>query len=116
MKIPKNCSRRRFNWVKWFRREFVVMITLYFFFANMAGANPLGGQVVSGNAQFNTQGNTLNITNSPNSIINWQNFSIASNEITRFIQQNSASSVLNRIYGQNPSIILGAFYPTAGCC
>ena len=88
MKTTKNCRRRRFNRGKWFSREIVVMITLSFFFANMAWANPNGAQIVSGNVQFNTQGNTLNITNSPNSIINWQSFSINSNETTRFIQQN----------------------------
>ncbi|MGZ5050923.1 MAG: MBG domain-containing protein [Methylobacter sp.] len=47
------------------------------------------------------------ITNSPNAIINWQNFSIAQNELTRFVQENGQSAVLNRIIGQNPSEILG---------
>jgi filamentous hemagglutinin family protein len=71
-------------------------------------ANPLGPQVVNGQVGFAQQGNTLVITNSPNSIINWQSFSINSGEITRFIQQNPNSSVLNRIVGQDPSRILGA--------
>lgn len=79
-----------------------------FLFANMVWANPKDGKVVSGSAHFNTQGNTLTITNSPNSIINWKSFSIDANETTRFIQQNSSSSVLNRINGQTPSIILGS--------
>ncbi|PKN71754.1 MAG: hypothetical protein CVU54_00115 [Deltaproteobacteria bacterium HGW-Deltaproteobacteria-12] len=84
------------------------MFTLYFFCANMAFANPYGAQVVNGSVSINTQGNTLTVTNSPNSIINWQGFSIASNEAVRFIQQSSQSAVLNRIIGQNPSAILGA--------
>jgi filamentous hemagglutinin family protein len=71
-------------------------------------ANPLGPQVVNGQVSFAQQGNTLAITNSPNSIINWQSFSINPGEITRFIQQNPNSSVLNRIVGQDPSQILGA--------
>ena len=71
-------------------------------------ANPLGPQVVNGQASFAQQGNTLAITNSPNAIINWQSFSINAGEITRFIQQNPNSSVLNRIVGQDPSQILGA--------
>ena len=33
-------------------------------------ANPLGPQVVNGQASFAQQGNTLAITNSPNAIIN----------------------------------------------
>src|SRR4051812_42953254 len=71
-------------------------------------ANPLGPQVVNGQASFAQQGNTLAITNSPNAIINWQSFSINGAEITRFIQQNPNSAVLNRIVGQDPSQILGA--------
>src|ERR1700674_856027 len=71
-------------------------------------ANPTGAAVVSGNVLFNQHGNTLNITNSPGSIINWQGFSIAANEATRFLQQSAASSVLNRVVGIDPSIVLGA--------
>lgn len=47
------------------------------------------------------------IINSPNAIINWQNFIIGQNEVTRYIQQNSQSAVLNRITGQDPSVIFG---------
>ena len=71
-------------------------------------ANPLGPQVVNGQASFVNQGNTLTITNSPGTIINWQSFSIDQNDITRFIQQSPNSTVLNRIVGQDPSRILGA--------
>src|SRR5471030_1950328 len=73
-----------------------------------AYANPSAPQVVAGQASFNQQGNLFSITNTPNTIINWQGFSIASNEITRFIQQSGDSKVLNRITGQDPSQILGA--------
>ena len=73
----------------------------------LTNANPAGGQVTHGQASFNQQGKTLNITNTPGTIINWQDFSIASDETTRFIQQNRDSAVLNRISGQNPSSILG---------
>jgi filamentous hemagglutinin family protein len=77
-------------------------------FAGMASANPVGPQVVNGQVGFASQGNTLAITNTPGAIINWQSFSINQGEITRFIQQNSGSTVLNRITGQDPSQILGA--------
>ena len=70
-------------------------------------ANPTGGTVVSGSATFQPNGSTLNITNTPGAIINWQQFSIGTDEITRFIQQHAASGVLNRVTGQNPSAILG---------
>ncbi|RZI40692.1 filamentous hemagglutinin N-terminal domain-containing protein [Herbaspirillum sp. HC18] len=73
-----------------------------------AVANPLGPQVINGQAGFSTQGNVLSVTNTPGAIINWQSFSINPGELTRFIQQNPGSAVLNRIVGQDPSQILGA--------
>ena len=76
--------------------------------AETALANPTGAVVASGTATFSQQGNSLAITNSPGAIINWRAFSIGTNEITRFIQQSSASSVLNRVVGVDPSVILGA--------
>ncbi|MEE9448056.1 MAG: filamentous hemagglutinin N-terminal domain-containing protein, partial [Arenicellales bacterium] len=72
-----------------------------------ASANPVNPNVMHGSAQFTQNGDTLNIQNTPGTIINWQDFSISNNEVTRFIQQNSASSVLNRVVGQLPSNILG---------
>ena len=71
-------------------------------------ANPSLPQVVYGQVNFANQGKTLLVTNSPNAIINWQNFSIERGETTRFIQQNANSSVLNRILGQDPSRIFGS--------
>ena len=76
-------------------------------FALNAHANPTGAAVVNGQASFATIGNTLNITNSPNAIINWQGFSINTGETTRFIQQSASSSVLNRVLGADPSVLLG---------
>jgi filamentous hemagglutinin family protein len=76
-------------------------------FAAPALANPTGANVVRGTAAIHQAGNLLQITNSPNAIINWQSFSIGANEITRFIQQSPSSAVLNRVTTQNPSQILG---------
>ena len=76
-----------------------------------AWANPDGANVVRGQVSFaRPDANTLNITNSPGAIINWQQFSIGSNETTRFIQPSSSSSVLNRVIGQNPSQLLGQLH------
>lgn len=73
-----------------------------------AYANPDGAQIVSGQVSIDTATpGVTTVTNSPNAIINWQNFSIGQNELTQFIQQNGQSAVLNRIIGQNPSEILG---------
>jgi len=71
-------------------------------------ANPDGAHIISGHVGIDTSTpGVTTVTNSPNAIIQWQNFNIAQDEITRFIQQNSQSAVLNRIIGENPSQILG---------
>ena len=76
--------------------------------AGNAIANPTGAQVVAGQVGIVSSPNQLLITNSPGAIINWQSFSVLPGELTRFIQQSSSSSVLNRITGQDPTKILGA--------
>jgi len=73
-----------------------------------ASANPTGAQVVHGSATITTpNATTTQITNSPNAVINWQSFSVGSNETTRFVQQSAASAVMNRVVGVDPSQILG---------
>lgn len=89
-----------------FRRRMLPVLVAACFSGN-AVANPLGAQVVNGQASIAAQGNVLSVTNTPGTIINWQGFSINQGEITRFIQQNANSAVLNRITGQDPSHILG---------
>ncbi|MFA5017742.1 MAG: filamentous hemagglutinin N-terminal domain-containing protein [Methylobacter sp.] len=77
-------------------------------YPSFSHANPDGAQIVSGQVSIDTATpGVTTVTNSPNAIIQWQNFSIAQNELTQFIQQNGQSAVLNRIIGQNPSEILG---------
>jgi filamentous hemagglutinin family protein len=71
-------------------------------------AAPTLPQVVAGQATFNQQGNVFSITNTPGTVINWQSFNVQAGEITRFIQQNADSAVLNRVLGQDPTKILGA--------
>jgi len=71
-------------------------------------ANPGGATVVHGSVSFSQpNSHTLNITNTPGAIVNWQQFGINQGEITRFIQQGANSAILNRIVGQDPSRILG---------
>ena len=82
-----------------------ILSALYF---GAACANPDGAHVVHGEATITSKPGLTTVTNSPNAIINWQNFSIDQNETTRFVQQNNQSAVLNRIVGQNPSAILGS--------
>jgi len=82
----------------------VLVATCY----STAQAGPVNPSVVAGQASFNLTGKTYSITNTPNTIINWQSFSLASDEMARFIQQSADSKVLNRITGQDPTRILGS--------
>ncbi|MDO8788406.1 MAG: filamentous hemagglutinin N-terminal domain-containing protein, partial [Sulfuritalea sp.] len=92
------------------RRKALAAAIAYAFACACAGyaqANGVGPTVVAGQASFSTVGKSLSITNSPGAIINWQGFSIGASETTRFIQQSAASSILNRVIGPDPSVILG---------
>ncbi len=89
------------------RRKVVTLAVASCFATDLAYANPNGAAVISGQVSFTNNGNLLQITNSPGSIINWQGFSIGASEITRFLQQSASSAVLNRVVGGNPSVILG---------
>lgn len=73
-----------------------------------AHGNPTNPTVVNGTATFaNPSPEILEITNSAGTIINWQEFSINLGEITRFLQPDSSSAILNRVIGTDPSQILG---------
>jgi filamentous hemagglutinin family protein len=63
--------------------------------------------VAAGHASSSVSGNTLTITNTPNSILNWNSFSIGAQNTVRFEQLNAQSQVLNRVTGNDPSAILG---------
>lgn len=77
--------------------------------AIIANAAPSGGVVTSGNATINQSGNVTNINqNSQKASINWNDFSIKSNETVNFNQPNSSSITLNRVIGTEKSVIDGA--------
>jgi filamentous hemagglutinin family protein len=78
------------------------------FYANPLLANPTGASVVNGAVNMQTTGNTLAITASDRSIINWQGFSIGAGETTQFIQPSANASVLNRVTSGDASQIMGA--------
>lgn len=67
-------------------------------FASAALANPTGGVPVQGTVSMDAPAlGQLHITNSPNSIIHWNSFSIGAGELTKFIQESASSAVLNRV-------------------
>jgi filamentous hemagglutinin family protein len=76
---------------------------------SLSFAAPSGGVVTSGGATISQSGNTTNIVQSTSkATINWQNFSIASNEIVNFNQPSVNSITLNRVIGNERSVIDGA--------
>jgi filamentous haemagglutinin family N-terminal domain len=71
-------------------------------------ANPSGGQVVGGSASISHGDfSTIIRQSSHKAIINWDSFSIGSNELVRFIQPGAGAIVLNRVTGADLSVILG---------
>ena len=77
-------------------------------FSSGVRANATGEQVVAGQAGFERVGSNLIITQgSQRVIINWQDFSNANGELTKFIQPNSSAAALNRVISGNPSALLG---------
>ena len=74
-----------------------------------ASANPTGGTVVGGAATINQSNpnNTVITQTTDRAAINWQSFSIGTGQTTQFIQPSTSSTALNRVLGNDPSLIAG---------
>src|SRR5882724_10234150 len=75
-----------------------------------ASADPVGGQVVAGQATISSPASGIVNINQTSSraIINWSSFSIAPGEVTTFIQPSANAAALNRVISDNPSLIYGS--------
>ncbi|WP_170168268.1 filamentous hemagglutinin N-terminal domain-containing protein [Pseudorhodoferax soli] len=72
-------------------------------------AAPAGGVVVGGDAAIAQSGSVTNVQqSSQRAAINWQNFSVGANETVNFLQPNASAVVLNRVVGNERSVIDGA--------
>ena len=72
-------------------------------------ASPTGGVVTSGSASISQSGSVTNINqSSQKASINWQKFSIAPSETVNFNQPSANAITLNRVVGNEKSIIEGA--------
>ncbi|HEY8063578.1 MAG TPA: filamentous hemagglutinin N-terminal domain-containing protein [Methylosinus sp.] len=72
-------------------------------------ANPTGGVVIDGAATISSSGSVTNVTQATNrAIINWQGFSIGAGETVNFLQPTAMSVTLNRVVGNEQSVISGA--------
>ncbi|MEM9444964.1 MAG: filamentous hemagglutinin N-terminal domain-containing protein [Verrucomicrobiota bacterium] len=78
-----------------------------------SAANPSGENVIRGSVAFERNGSTLTITqNTDRAIINWNEFSIAGGELTKFLQPSASSAALNRVINNTPSEIFGTLEAT----
>lgn len=106
-----NCNRRSVEELRSARitfRQSLIAAAISTTLASQASANPQGPSVVAGAANISsTASGQMLISNTPGAIINWQGFSISRDEITRFVQQNAGSAVLNRVIGNQRSDIFG---------
>ncbi|SVC43467.1 uncharacterized protein METZ01_LOCUS296321, partial [marine metagenome] len=85
-------------------------ITLFFtFHAGPGYADPKGGVVTAGEGNISVPNETTTQVNqiSQNLIVNWESFNVDTHEVVEFNQPNISAQVLNRIFDQNPSQILG---------
>lgn len=81
---------------------------IYFTLAAIpAFSNPIGLAVKSGSAEMTCAEALIQILASDRSILEWDDFSTETNELVRFVQPSSESTVLNRVAGLNPSLLLG---------
>jgi filamentous hemagglutinin family protein len=74
----------------------------------LAQTLPSGATVVHGQAQITTAGQRMTVVNTPQTVLNWNSFSIGTNNSVYFQQPNASSQVLNRVVGNDPSHIFGS--------
>ena len=94
------------------RRKLLTLAVASCFAGELAYANPTGPSVAHGQASIATQGNVLTVTNA-RARSSLAGFSIASQEITRFLR-SAGQHCLNRVGWCSILEILGTLQSTAG--
>ena len=103
----EKCYRNRFKIAS--KGRVVLMVSAMLSCFSVGYAAPIGGVVTTGSATIASNGTTTNITQSTQKAsINWQGFSIASNETVNFNQPSASAITLNRVVGNETSVIAGA--------
>src|SRR3989338_1926501 len=87
----------------------LILVFLNLFISSTTYSLPDGEKVEEGNATFeHPTPSILNITASDKTVINFNSFNIAHNEVVNFIQPSISASVLSRVIGPGPSEIYGS--------
>nr|WP_302480490.1 filamentous hemagglutinin N-terminal domain-containing protein [Cupriavidus gilardii] len=74
-----------------------------------AGTLPTGGQIVGGIGSIGQAGNAMTVQQGSDKLaIDWQSFSIGKDNLVRFVQPGADAIALNRVLGQDVSVIQGA--------
>lgn len=74
-----------------------------------AGALPTGGQVTAGQASIHSAGTALTVDqSSQRAAINWRTFNVGAGASVQFNQPNASAVTLNRVVGNEGSVIDGA--------
>jgi len=77
-------------------------------FPTLVYALPKGGTISSGAGTIDSTGSSLTVTQTTDKIIiNWESFSVGSNESVIFMQPDNASSALNNILGNSRTVVEG---------
>ena len=99
--------RSRFRILK--KGRIALVVSAFLASTTLSFAAPSGGVVTSGNAAITQNGVTTTIDqSSQKASINWSTFSIGSTETVNFNQPNTSSITLNRVIGNEKSVIDGA--------
>jgi filamentous hemagglutinin family protein len=113
-KDQEDIMRRGGNHRKVFKKKITsLMMAMFWGYGLLASgpvlAAPQGGVVTSGSAAISQSGNVTNINQATQkAAINWQSFSVKPVETVNFNQPNSSSITLNRVIGNERSVIEGA--------
>jgi len=108
-------TRNHTNAVFFFRCFSLLLLALLLIKPQASHAQlPIDHTVEHGSAVVDVMGSHMTITNSPDTILEWQAFSIGADHSVHFQQQDDSSQILNRVAGDDPSQIFGSLSSNGG--
>lgn len=95
------------------RRALAPLLALTLLLSPGAEAMPTDPETASGSVTVQTSGSRMDITQqTQQAILNWRSFNIGAGELVRILQPGPTSTLLSRVTGQDPSLILGSLTAT----